>query len=269
MLPEVVALVGEGLVALERARLVAPAQVPAATLEGLGDEVKITVYVGRAGAPGPGAILRHLRSSGVTAATALLGVDGVVDGLRRRARFFSANVDVPVMVLAVAEREAAVRALADMPASAAVTLERVRVDKGGGGPARDDAAIPDEDAGGLGLWHRRVVYTSEAARTGGRPLYVELVRQLRLAGAAGATVLRGVLGYAGNGPLQGERLLSVRRHSPLVITFVDRPSAMRRLWPTVDALTGEGELVTSEAVPAIQATGPGLRVGGLRLARPG
>jgi hypothetical protein len=44
---------------------------------------------------------------------------------------------------------------------------------------------------------------------------------------------------------------------------------MRRLWPIVDALTAETGLVTSEAVPAVRATGPGIRMGGLRLAEPG
>ena len=273
LLPELDTMLPEGLVTIERARLVEPGTVPEAALEGLGPQVKLSAFVARArrvgGEPAAIAHLRHLGAGGVAGGVALLGVDGVVAGERRRARFLSGNADVPAMVLAVADRESAARALAGLPPALAVTLERVRVDKVAGRALGDPAESPEADAGGLGVWHRRVVHTEDGARAGGRPLALELVRQLRLAGAAGATVLRGVAGVSGDGPVRTERALALRRHAPLVVTVVDRPARMRRLWPIVDALTAETGLVTSEAVPAVRATGPGIRMGGLRLAEPG
>ena len=48
--------------------------------------------------------------------------------------------------------------------------------------------------------------------------------------------------------------------------LVDTPQNVGRLFPSVDEVTAETGLVTSEIVPALQASGPGLLEGGLRLA---
>src|SRR5205814_5945996 len=67
-------------------------------------------------------------------ATALLGVDGMLDGQRRRARFFHRNLEVPVMVLALGSRaaaQAATLALDQLPERPPVTLERSEERRGG------------------------------------------------------------------------------------------------------------------------------------------
>jgi PII-like signaling protein len=93
-----------------------------------------------------------------------------------------------------------------------------------------------------------MVYASEQARLDGHPLYVELIRRLRREHAAGATAIRGVWGFHGDHPPHGDRLLSLRRHVPVVSIIVDRPSAIRRMWPLIDEATAETGLVTSELV---------------------
>ncbi|MGH3025066.1 MAG: DUF190 domain-containing protein, partial [Gaiellaceae bacterium] len=50
-----------------------------------------------------------------------------------------------------------------------------------------------------------------------------------------------------------DRLLSLRRHVPVVTIVVDRPKEIRRIWPIVDRATSESGLVTSELVPAFRA----------------
>ena len=49
-----------------------------------------------------------------------------------------------------------------------------------------------------------MVYASEQSRHDERPLYSELVRRLRGAGAAGATTLRGIWGYHGDHAPHGD-----------------------------------------------------------------
>ena len=66
-----------------------------------------------------------LRAHGVAGATVLLGVDGTVGGVRRRARLFGDNRDVPVMVVSVGETDRIAAALAELRGVES-TLERVR-----------------------------------------------------------------------------------------------------------------------------------------------
>jgi PII-like signaling protein len=273
-LDEVTALVNHGLVTLERARMLT-GRVGAVRLpEDLHEATKLTVYVGRqqriADRPAHVAIVDALRRHGVAGATVLLGVDGTAHGVRQRARFFARNAEVPLMIISVGEGGAIARALPDLGAMLQrplMTLERVRLCKRDGVLLSEPAHLPDSDPTGLGIWQKLMVYAGEQARHGGRPLYVELVRRLREAGAAGATALRGVWGYHGDHAPHGDRLWTLRRHVPVLTVIVDTPERIRRWFAIVDELTDETGLVTSEMVPAFHATGPGIATGGLTLAR--
>ncbi len=62
---------------------------------------------------------------GAEAAMVLLGVDGVLDGERRRARFVASNHEVPAMTVAVGEWGRIEAALAEVDGAAPlVTVER-------------------------------------------------------------------------------------------------------------------------------------------------
>jgi PII-like signaling protein len=271
VLGEVVELSGDGLITLERALL------GGAQSSGIGDDAtKLTVYVGRgARASGRGAhvaIVDALHRHGVAGATVLLGVDGTVGGARRRARFFAANADVPLMVIAIGAAEpiaAALEELRTLLDEPLFTLERVRVCKRDGVRLAAPQAVAASDPSGLGVWQKLMVYCGEQSRHRDRPLYSELVRALRAAGAAGATSLRGVWGYHGDHEPHGDSLWQLRRRVPVVTVIIDTPERIGRWFAIVDELTAETGLVTSEQVPALRATGPDIARGGLRLADPG
>ena len=53
------------------------------------------------GRPAAIAIVDLLQRHGIAGATVFLGVDGTAHGLRRRARFFSRNSNVPLMIISV------------------------------------------------------------------------------------------------------------------------------------------------------------------------
>jgi PII-like signaling protein len=270
-LDEVVALSGDGLITVERARM--PDVGAGADVH---EETKLTVYLGRGertgGRPAHVAVLDALHRHGVAGANVLLGVDGTACGERRRARFFAANAQVPLMVVAVGAGERIAAALPELRALLAeplVTLERVRVCKRDG----RRLAVPEEvgatDPSGLAVWQKLMVYCGEQSRHGQRPLYIELVRALRTAGAAGATALRGIWGYHGDHAPHGDSFWQLRRRVPVVMAIVDTPERIARWFAIVDELTNETGLVTSELVPALRAAGPGIARGGLRLADPG
>lgn len=270
VVPEVRELSGDGLITLERARMLtgelAPFPLP-------GEAAKLTLYCGRqeraAGRPAYLAVVDALRRAGVAGATVLLGVDGTAHGERRRARFFGRNADVPLMIIAVGSVETVSRALPELGSlldRPLVTLERVRILKRDGASLASLPAPGGQDASAVSMWRKLMVYASEQARHDGHPLYVQIVRRLREAGALGATCLRGFWGYHGDHEPHGDRLLALRRRVPVVTVVVDTPERIGRWFAIIDELTDETGLVTSELVPAFRASGPDVERGGLRLA---
>jgi PII-like signaling protein len=247
-LRDVEALAFDGLVTLERARM--PAGAPPRER----GAAKLTVYVGRGervgSRPAYEAIVAALRRHGVAGATVLLGVDGTAHGERRRARFFGGNAGVPLMVISVGEEASLAAALPEVAAMLErplVTWERVRVCKRDGQALDEPAPPPAGDR----AWQKLMVYASEQAHHGGRPLYAELVRRLRGAGAAGATTLRGIWGYHGDHAPHGDRAWQLRRRVPVLTVLVDAPENIARWYALVDELTAETGLVTSEIVPTV------------------
>jgi PII-like signaling protein len=264
-----------GLVTLERAwmltaRTTAPVELPweadAAT--------KLTVYIGRqeriAGRPAYDAIVAFLHARGIAGATVLLGVDGTAHGVRQRAKFFARNAAVPLMVIAVGDTRRIADVLPELAAMLPrplVTLERLRVCKRDGAKLTEPRHLPDRDPSGLAMWQKLMVYTGEQAHYDGQPLHRRLIRELRAAGAAGATCLRGIWGYHGDHPPHGDSFWQLRRRVPVVSVIVDTPDRIRRWFTIVDELTRETGLVTSEMVPAFRATAAEFESGGLRLAK--
>ena len=269
-LEDVLAIKHRGLVTLERVRLLAEEIEP----EQLGEATKLTVYVGRRervadGAPAFLAVCDLLHRRGIAGATVLLGVDGTRRGRRARARFFSANADVPTMIVAVAEGEriAAVlgelRGLLDDPL---ITLERLRVCKRDGELLARPHELPGTDARGRPLWQKLEIHCSQAAIRDGEALNVELIRRLRRSHAAGATSVRGIWGFHGERPPHGDRLFQIRRHVPVVTVLIDTPERIASSFQIVDELTRDHGLVTSEMVPALSAIRASERQGEMLLA---
>jgi PII-like signaling protein len=146
-----------------------------------------------------------------------------------------------------------------------LSLERVEVLKRDGALIAEPTTSPTDKAG-LNVWQKLTLYARANAQHANRPLHVELIRRLRLEGAASGVVFPGVWGYSGDHEPRGDRFMSVRRRVPVVTSIIDQPDAIQRWWRIVDKLTDREGLVTSELVPALRATGPDLAAGGLRLA---
>jgi PII-like signaling protein len=219
--------------------------------------------------PAFAAIVELLRQRGAVSATVLLGVDGTSHGVRERARFFAANAQVPLMIIAVGPGTRlglAVPEVAGLLAQPVLTLERMRVCKSDGRRLAEPHRVPEADDSGLGTWVKLMVHADHDTRHEGRPLFVEIVRRLRAAGASGATVLQGIWGFHGDRAPQGDRLLALRRHVPTTTIVVDRPERIRAWFEIIDELTDEAGVVTSELVPALRARGEWGESGGLRLA---
>ncbi len=252
-------LCGAGLVTLERARLLS-GDIPAVSLaEDVHDETKLTIYLGRQErvyrVPAFVAVCDLLHRRGIAGATALLGVDGTAHGQRERAAFFSRNAATPMMIIAVGAGPRIARVLPELGGllpRPLLTLERVRICKRDGELLCAPSSLPTADASGLPVWHKLMVYTSEAALHDGQPVHRAIVRRLRGAGIAGATTQRGMWGFHGDHAPHGDRLLQLGRHVPAVTVVIDSAERIAAAFAVIDELTAEHGLVTSELVPALR-----------------
>jgi PII-like signaling protein len=265
--------VPRGLVTLEHARLasgpdVAGAEFPA----GPGRAAKLTIYCGsdqRArGRPAYREAVDALRRHGATGAIVLAGVDGLIDGARRRARLFATN-GAPMVIISVGPSELLGRCLphlAELLPAPVVTLERIAQVKHDGELLEPPPRAAAAAGAGADVWQTIRVYTRRTAAVDGRPLYTELTRRLREAGAAGATTVLGEWGFSSDEPPHGDKLGRVASHRPTYTVCIDRPARIAELWPLVDELTTGHGIVTSLFVPGYRERATGTAHGSLRVA---
>jgi len=265
-------LIPQGLVTLERCGIV---DAPAIPEIGGAEELKLTITLGRGqrsgGRLGYVRLVDHLQHCGVDGAYVMLGVDGILHGVRDRARLIGTNTYVPAQVVAIGARRDVARAVPGLRAHATpalVTVEQIAVLKRDGQALSPIAHPPATDAEGHPVWQMLTLITREDAVADGQALYVTAMRELRAAGARGGTVLAGVWGYSGTGAPHGDSMRRLRRTVPVVCVVIDTPEAIARLWPVLDRLTASGGLVTSEVVPAFRTHGPVGTHGRLHLSRP-
>lgn len=259
------ALMTRGMLTLERARSV-DTGLRAAT-----QPVKLTVYLGRqermGRQPAYEAACAIFHRLGFLSATAFLGVDGTVRGQRRRARFLSRNVDVPMFVTAIGTPAQAAQAAAELAEALdepLLTVERVQVCK------RDGQVFePPGPADEHTKFQKLTVITSEDSQFDGIPIHRALVRQLRDSRqVSGTTVLRGLWGFHGRHRPHGDNMFRLGRRVPVATMVVDTPDVIAAVFAIADRLTDGHGLVTCERVPAmLEIDGDGRR-GGASLTSP-
>jgi len=100
------------------------------------------------------------------------------------------------------------------------------------------------------------VFLGESDRHEGRLLYEAIVLKARELHLAGATVLRGIMGYGRNSRLHTAKILRLSEDLPIVIEIVDSEERIAPLLPWLDSVVKEG-LVTLERVRVVRYVGEG------------
>lgn len=95
------------------------------------------------------------------------------------------------------------------------------------------------------------IFIGEDDRIKGRPLYEAIVLKAREAGLAGATVLRGPMGFGKSSTLHTAKVLRLSEDLPMVIEIVDTQEKIDAFLPLLDPMMGSG-LVTLERVQVLQ-----------------
>ena len=94
------------------------------------------------------------------------------------------------------------------------------------------------------------IYLGESDRWQHRPLYEALVLKARELHLAGATVLRGPMGFGAASRIHTAKILRLSIDLPLVIEIVDTEEKVQGFLPVLDEMMGGG-LVTLEKVRVI------------------
>lgn len=95
------------------------------------------------------------------------------------------------------------------------------------------------------------VFLGEKARSGHSPLYEALVMKAREIGMAGATVLRGPMGYGHSCRIHTAKILDLSEDLPMVIEIVDTSDKVEKFLELIDPMM-TGGLITLEKAQVIQ-----------------
>ena len=95
------------------------------------------------------------------------------------------------------------------------------------------------------------IFIGEDDKVGRQPLYEAIVLKAREMHLAGATLLRGPMGFGRSSRLHTTKILRLSEDLPIVIEIVDAEAKIDEFLPILDAMMGSG-LVTLEKVKVLR-----------------
>ena len=95
------------------------------------------------------------------------------------------------------------------------------------------------------------IFVGEDDRHGHQPLYQAIVLKAREMHLAGATVLRGPMGYGHSSRLHTTKILRLSEDLPVVVEIVDSEERINLFLPVLDGMMTSG-LITLERVAVLQ-----------------
>src|SRR2546425_11103012 len=98
------------------------------------------------------------------------------------------------------------------------------------------------------------IFIGESDKWEGQPLYEAIILKAREMNIAGATMLRGLMGYGAASRIHTAKILRLSEDLPVIVEIVDSAEKIAALLPLIDEMVPEG-LVTLENVRVIQYRG--------------
>ncbi len=94
------------------------------------------------------------------------------------------------------------------------------------------------------------IFIGESDHYQGKPLYEVIVLEARRRGMAGATVLRGIMGFGADSRMHTAKILRLSEDLPIIVEIVDKPERIADFLPELDKMIDEG-LITLERARVI------------------
>jgi Uncharacterized conserved protein len=98
------------------------------------------------------------------------------------------------------------------------------------------------------------IHIGEGDKHEGKPLYRQIVELLRARKYAGATVLRGIMGFGANSQVHTDRFVELSMDLPIIIECIETEENIEAILPELDQMLGGG-LITLERVKVIMYRG--------------
>jgi PII-like signaling protein len=95
------------------------------------------------------------------------------------------------------------------------------------------------------------IFVGETDNYHGQPLYCGIVELLRREGIAGATVLKGIMGYGASSVIHSADPLRLGQGLPVCVEVVDSDEHLNAVLPKLDGMVSEG-MITMEKVRVIK-----------------
>jgi uncharacterized protein len=93
------------------------------------------------------------------------------------------------------------------------------------------------------------IFIGELDKVNGKPLYEEIVLSAKKAGLAGATVLRGIMGFGANSRIHTAKLLDLSMDLPIIVEIMETEQKINDFLPILNDLIEKancGAAVTME-----------------------
>jgi len=94
------------------------------------------------------------------------------------------------------------------------------------------------------------IFVGESDRFQKKPLFEALVDLFRAEGVAGATVIKGAMGYSGKNAVHSDRILCLSSDLPVVVEVVDHEEKINTILPRIEGMF-QGGLITLEKARVI------------------
>jgi hypothetical protein len=95
------------------------------------------------------------------------------------------------------------------------------------------------------------LFTGEQEKFGRQPLYEAIVMKARELHMAGATVLRGAMGFGATSRIHTAKILTLSEDLPIIIEIVDTEEKIQAFLPIIESMIKSG-LLTLEKIQVLQ-----------------
>ena len=101
------------------------------------------------------------------------------------------------------------------------------------------------------------IFVGEGDHWQGKPLYEAVVLEARRRGLAGATVIKGFMGFGAHSRIHTAKLLELSQDLPIVIEIVDAPDKIEAFMPDLEKMVGDGLITLERAEVLLYRPGRG------------
>jgi uncharacterized protein len=201
-------------------------------------------------------LFQHRRLAGATVSRGIAGFTG--RGAIQTLSVLDMSAALPVRIEVVDSPEAIERVLPDVydiVERGLVEIQDTQVVKFGAGPELAPEPAREERMRLVGKAKMLTIHIGADDRWEGEPLHEAIVKRARQLDIAGATVLRGELGYGAQRRVHRHKPFALSQDDPIVVSVIDTEEKIDRLVAAVDGLIGGGCLIAISDVTVVKYVG--------------